>query len=69
MSSACRSLKKGKCRMIKFKFICAKCGSSQITITEYENYNGNDEYCGSDYLLKCENCNEEQYLRDIVNEY
>ena len=48
--------------MKNFEIKCKKCGSLDIKIVEYDDYDGNEEYCGSHYTLKCQNCNEHEYI-------
>ena len=53
--------------MDNFEIKCKKCGSSDIKIVEYDDYDGNEEYCGSHYALRCKNCYQEEYIEGICD--
>lgn len=52
--------------MNKFKIICNNCKSENIKIYENEQYNAREEYCGSHYIVCCLDCNNEEYIEDIL---
>ena len=55
----------GCCEHLHLK--CKNCGSFDIKIVEYDDYDGNDEYCGSHYALRCKNCYKEEYIKGVCD--
>lgn len=53
--------------MNNFEIKCKNCGSFDIKIVEYDDYAGNDEYCGSHYALRCKNCYKEEYIVGVCD--
>lgn len=53
--------------MNNFEIKCKNCGSFDIKIVEYDDYDGNDEYCGSHYALRCKNCYKEEYIEGVCD--
>ena len=53
--------------MNDFEIKCKNCGSFDIKIVEYDDYDGNDEYCGSHYALRCKNCYKEEYIVGVCD--
>lgn len=50
--------------MTNFEIKCKKCGSTDIKFVEYDDYDCDEEYCGSHYSLKCRNCYQEEYISE-----
>ena len=47
-----------------FEIKCKKCGSTDVDISQHDQYDSNEDYCGFNVSITCMNCNETFYISE-----
>ena len=45
-----------------FEIKCKKCGSTDVNISQHDQYDSNEDYCGFTVSITCMNCRETFYI-------